>query len=42
MLRVAGTRVELLGARTARLFRRDHPPEELAPGASLDFLLYSS
>jgi dipeptidase E len=37
-LHVEGTRLGLHGA-SARIFRRGHPPEETAPGASLDYLL---
>ena len=38
LLRIEGDSVRLLGERGARLFRRGREPEELAPGASLDFL----
>jgi dipeptidase E len=38
-LRVNGAAGELGGRTGARLFRRDRPPEELAPGAALDALL---
>ena len=39
MLRIEGGAVALVGSRGARLFRRDRDPEELEPGARLDFLL---
>lgn len=39
MIHVTDHSVELQGTTGARLFRRDHPPEEYAPGARLDFLL---
>ena len=39
MLRIDGSAARLLGKTGARLFRRFAPPEELAPGAALDFLL---
>ena len=38
-LRVEGGRALLEGANGARIFRRERPPEEVAPGASLDGLL---
>ncbi|HKB04611.1 MAG TPA: dipeptidase PepE [Gemmataceae bacterium] len=38
MLRVAGDRVELIAA-PARVFRRDRPPEDVAPGADLGLLV---
>jgi dipeptidase E len=38
-LRVEGAAVALGGSNGARLFRKDRPPEELASGARLDFLL---
>lgn len=34
-----GTRLTLAGETGARLFRRDQPPQEFAPGADLSFLL---
>ena len=39
MLHVAGNSVHLKGSVGARLFRRAAAPEELVPGAQLDFLL---
>jgi len=42
MLRVEGHGVELKGTTGARLFRRGMEPQELAPGARLDFLLESA
>jgi dipeptidase E len=39
MLRVEASRATLRGRIGARLFRRGAPPEEMLPGASLDFLL---
>ncbi|HEX2251925.1 MAG TPA: dipeptidase PepE [Thermoanaerobaculia bacterium] len=39
LLRVEGDRVDLQGTTGGRLLRREAPPEELAPGARLDFLL---
>jgi len=38
-LRREGTRLHLGGGKSARLFRRDAEPEEIPPGADLDFLL---
>jgi len=40
-LRAEGRELRLGGARGARIFRRDHAPEEVAPGAVLDPLLAS-
>jgi dipeptidase E len=39
MLRVSGERMDLRGTRGARLFQRGKPPEELALGADLSWLL---
>ena len=39
MLRRMGARLELLGPRTARIFREGTDPAEFAPGSNLDFLL---
>jgi dipeptidase E len=39
MLRIEGDAVTLKGTTGARVFRRGQPPEELAPGASMEFLL---
>jgi dipeptidase E len=38
-LRIEGPRVALGGTTGARVFRRGEPPQEHAPGSSLDFLL---
>jgi len=40
MLRVEGARVVLRGRTGARIFIKGQEPRELAPGASLDFLLH--
>lgn len=39
MLRIDGARLHLLGTRSCRVFRRGQPPEEVAPGGSLEGLL---
>lgn len=39
MLRVEGASVTLKGGAGARIFRRDQPPREAAPGERVDFLL---
>jgi len=42
MLRIEGASVRLLGSAGARIFRREHAPQEVRPGDSLDFLLSGS